>query len=266
MATKVVIDDFETDYRPFKLTGNYTLTTSAAASGTRSMQIKTGHATSNSVTLTFYLHEAFDMSFNYRVSSEDRYDYLTVTVDGVQKIRIAGNGQWLKYTQSLGVGNHTVVFNYSKDGSGSSNLDAAFIDNITLPALSAEGMDKPSLVFLDDAGRLYNNTRGDVLQPLKIETLTAGQTSAVRKLTLMSACPFPVNSVQVFIKPFEFPANSEVELSMLSTPFIPENSNVFNGVTLTFGEAVDFYFRLVSHENTPSGGDYYIYAKAVPVT
>ena len=72
-------------------------------------------------------------SFDYRVSSELNFDTLKFLVDGVQRQQWSGDVPWANFTLPLTAGTHTLEWRYSKDASGSSGLDAAFIDNVNLP-------------------------------------------------------------------------------------------------------------------------------------
>jgi hypothetical protein len=72
-------------------------------------------------------------SFDYRVSSELNFDTLKFLVDGVQQQQWSGDVPWANFALPLTAGTHTLEWRYSKDASGSSGLDAAFIDNVNLP-------------------------------------------------------------------------------------------------------------------------------------
>ena len=67
------------------------------------------------------------------MSSELSFDTLKFLVDGVQRQQWSGDVPWANFTLPLTAGTHTLEWRYSKDASGSSGLDAAFIDNVNLP-------------------------------------------------------------------------------------------------------------------------------------
>ncbi len=72
------------------------------------------------------------LSFWWRVSSENNYDWLEFYLDGaLQTGRISGNVDWQMKTYSLGAGNHTLSWRYAKDGSQSSGSDAAWVDEVS---------------------------------------------------------------------------------------------------------------------------------------
>jgi len=73
-------------------------------------------------------------SFDYRVDSEGSYDYLRFYVDDVQEGGASWSGSvaWANYAGTLTAGAHTLSWRYSKDGSGNTGLDRAFVDNISI--------------------------------------------------------------------------------------------------------------------------------------
>ncbi|MDI6766013.1 MAG: hypothetical protein QME52_04230 [Bacteroidota bacterium] len=71
------------------------------------------------------------ISFRYRVSSESGDDYLAFYINNSYYNSWSGNTGWQYYSTSYyGYGTVILYWEYSKDGSGSSGLDAAFIDNV----------------------------------------------------------------------------------------------------------------------------------------
>ncbi len=71
------------------------------------------------------------ISFRYRVSSESGDDFLKFYINNILYQTWSGNTGWQYYSTSYyGSGLVRLYWEYSKDGSGSSGLDAAFIDNV----------------------------------------------------------------------------------------------------------------------------------------
>ena len=83
----------------------------------------------STLTLTFTADTA--ISFEYKVSSEDKYDKCTITL-GDTKIAeaISGNGDWTDYTGTAKNGDQLVV-KYTKDSSGDKNDDCVYLRNFT---------------------------------------------------------------------------------------------------------------------------------------
>lgn len=257
--TYSVVDNFETDVRIFPISGDYEIVTEAKKSGTRSLSnVKIGDSKSTDFFIELDLLSNTRLSFWYFCSSEGDYDRFTFYVDGIVQINTGNMRDWVKFTYELGAGKHTLRFNYKKDGSRSYGYDRFFIDEL---ALTYFEVDRPFLMFSDEYGIPYNNPAGEIIANLDFGNLTAGQVTPAKKLKLTNFCGFDVTNVRVLVKPIEFPAKVELEVSQYPSPFIPEENNIFNGI-LRDGESVSFYARLVTHEDTVAGGDFYIYAKA----
>lgn len=91
------------------------------------------------------------VSFYYKVSSENNYDFFRFYIDGTQKIKESGttNSEWQYKKYTLTAGEHILKWEYSKDQSQSSGEDCARIDDIRLPH-------KVSCVGLEDQTWLEN--------------------------------------------------------------------------------------------------------------
>ena len=76
------------------------------------------------------------LKFDWSVSSESNYDWLTITLDGTQIVRKSGtlSGSYEKTFTTAGT--HTLVVKYSKDGSVDNGNDEGKIYNITLSVAS----------------------------------------------------------------------------------------------------------------------------------
>lgn len=71
--------------------------------------------------------------FRYKVSSESGFDYLRMDINGTRSFEVSGEVSWtLSNSYSLGEGEHIIDFYYTKDGSISEGLDAAFIDDFSI--------------------------------------------------------------------------------------------------------------------------------------
>ncbi len=71
------------------------------------------------------------LSFDWKVSCENRYAYLQVLIDGVQKKRITSEKDWASLLYEIESGEHDIVWNYVKDGASSVGEDAGFVRNIS---------------------------------------------------------------------------------------------------------------------------------------
>lgn len=78
------------------------------------------------------------LSFYWKVSSEDGYDFLRVELDGGHKTSITGEVAWSKQTIQIPSGTHQVRWLYVKDSSDFSGQDAGFLDQVELASSSPE--------------------------------------------------------------------------------------------------------------------------------
>ena len=70
------------------------------------------------------------LSFWYKVSSEQGYDFLRFYVDGTPVLATSGEVPWTQFTWVLGAGPHTLRWDYSKDTVVSVGSDTAWVDYI----------------------------------------------------------------------------------------------------------------------------------------
>ena len=86
---------------------------------------------------------AGQISFWWKVSSESykqyQVDYISFSIDGVEKKWIGGKTDWEKIDIPVeGFGEHILTWTYIKDGSGADGDDCAWLDEITWTSVSAE--------------------------------------------------------------------------------------------------------------------------------
>lgn len=80
-----------------------------------------------------------NLSFNWKVSSEQNGDYLEFYIDDAFKNRISGNVGWQQMAYILNSGAHKLSWMYYKNGSVSSGSDCGWIDRVTLTATPTIG-------------------------------------------------------------------------------------------------------------------------------
>ena len=71
------------------------------------------------------------LKFWWKVSSETNWDFLRFYVGGVATTNISGEVDWQQQTVALPAGSQTLRWAYTKDGSFSRGLDAAWLDRVT---------------------------------------------------------------------------------------------------------------------------------------
>lgn len=74
-------------------------------------------------------------SFYYKVSSEPGWDFFQFYLDGNLMQQSSGEIDWQQYPFNLAAGTHILEWRYTKDANVSVGLDAAFIDNVSLPSI-----------------------------------------------------------------------------------------------------------------------------------
>lgn len=120
-------------------TGDWSVTDEKSRSGTsslRSPQIGDNTSTRSSATINTW---GGYLSFNYAVESEAGYDFFNVYVDGQKVLSASGFQPGFKNAQIfLTPGEHTVVWEYAKDGSVGHNKDAVWLDDIQYPTLAGD--------------------------------------------------------------------------------------------------------------------------------
>ena len=78
------------------------------------------------------------VSFDFKVSSEQNWDFLEFYLDGRRIARWSGEVGWLTFQFDVTAAEHTLEWRYIKDVVNTSEgLDAGFIDNLQLPTATA---------------------------------------------------------------------------------------------------------------------------------
>ncbi|HEB60563.1 MAG TPA: hypothetical protein ENJ06_01945, partial [Phycisphaeraceae bacterium] len=92
-----------------------------------------GNINDNQTTwMTRSVQNGGSLSFWYKVSSEESYDFFNFYIDGQSKVSISGQTGWIQYSTTLAPGAHTLRWEYSKDVSISEGSDTAWIDDLQL--------------------------------------------------------------------------------------------------------------------------------------
>jgi hypothetical protein len=93
-------------------------------------------------------------SFAVRISSENNFDRMTFSLNGVPVSSWVGEVSWRTFEFEVAAGKNVLEWRYEKDATLSAGLDAAFIDDLALPLASDEGTE-PEL----DMARVQDNIR-----------------------------------------------------------------------------------------------------------
>jgi hypothetical protein len=132
------IEEFETgDFSRFDWisygNADWTITSDEHKSGTHSAKAgPINNYESSTVKLTLECISG-QISFYYKVSSEQNYDYLRFYIDGTQQDQWSGNEDWTQVSFPVKAGRRTFEWTYSKDETSSVGSDTAWIDDIVFP-------------------------------------------------------------------------------------------------------------------------------------
>ncbi len=106
------------------------------------------------------------ISFWWKVSSEQDYDFLRFSIDGVKQTSISGEVDWERRSYDFGDGTYTLNWTYYKDDATSAGSDAGWLDELVfapyLPVITVAPMAADlHLSFLTVADRTYRLMRND---------------------------------------------------------------------------------------------------------
>jgi hypothetical protein len=111
------------------------VTSAYAYEGSYSMQ--SGDIADNDLTSMYIVVDSpanFELSFSFKTSTEDGYDFLSFLVDNVEQGTWSGENDWTEVSYTLTAGSHNLRWRYAKDFTVSDGEDACWVDNIVLPA------------------------------------------------------------------------------------------------------------------------------------
>ncbi|MCK4341975.1 MAG: carboxypeptidase regulatory-like domain-containing protein [Phycisphaerae bacterium] len=115
--------------------------------GTRSA--RSGDISHNEVSWMTRTVAGGDVSFWYRVSSEENGDYFNFYVNGDQEVHVSGQTGWTNYSTTLAAGNYELKWEYAKNATSSAGSDSAWIDYLEMVADQTVWTD---IVALTDPG------------------------------------------------------------------------------------------------------------------
>lgn len=96
------------------------------------------------------------------------------------------------------------------------------------------------LLFMDENGEYYTTDKGDLIKLLKLDSLIAGQTSDIKKVTLVNNSNYSIEDVVLTVDNFQLPDNAHAKIDYNNSPFEPKNSLIINEVMENEDEK-DFY-------------------------
>ena len=169
------IEDWESgDFSQFEWQNDnshlWTITTQGPYEGTYAAKSGTiGNNQSSTLSIVVESSHPDTVSFYYKVSSEENYDYLYFTIDGVKEGSWTGDINWTKAQYYINSGRHTLKWEYKKDNWMSAGSDMAMIDLISLPLASKSDVGIEEIVS-DNEIVVYPNPTCDVVKILTPES------------------------------------------------------------------------------------------------
>ena len=101
----------------------------------------TANSSTSQKSYTLEVTEGSVLTFDWKVSSENNYDWLIITLDGTQILKKSGSYSGSYEHTFNTAGTHTLVVKYTKDGSSSSGSDQGKIHNIKLTGTANDTTD-----------------------------------------------------------------------------------------------------------------------------
>jgi subtilisin family serine protease len=115
-----------------------TVTNTEASSGTYSMQfgaITDDESSELAGAFNVPIGASYWLSFDVKVSSEAGYDFVYVYVDGTTVFTGSGEMDWQTVTTQVTSGDHTIKFEFVKDGNTLEGDDTGWVDNLQITAI-----------------------------------------------------------------------------------------------------------------------------------
>ena len=86
----------------------------------------------SSTQITTIISGDWILSFDWATSSEAGYDFLTLFINGIAMDSISGSQDFISESYQITGANTVITWRYTKDGSISTGLDAAFLHNVRI--------------------------------------------------------------------------------------------------------------------------------------
>ena len=160
------------------------VTSAYAYEGNYSMQ--SGDIADNDLTSMYIVVDSpanFELSFSFKTSTEDGYDFLTFLIDNVEQGSWSGENDWTEVTYTLSAGSHNLRWRYAKDFTVSAGEDACWVDNIVLPSSALNVNEREMNANLLT---VYPNPAGEFVQ-WTIQPVKNGK-ATLRVLNSLGAC------------------------------------------------------------------------------
>lgn len=172
MTIGLMVEDFETgafNNYPWELGGNTPWTISSITPYEGIYSAKSGaidHNQTSTLSVTVDVSTQDQISFFYKVSSENNYDFLRFYINGVVAGQWSGEAGWSEASYPVSPGITTFKWEYAKDYSVTGGQDCAWIDYITFPAFAGQfplalvTIANPQTICQGESAQLYAYAMG----------------------------------------------------------------------------------------------------------
>lgn len=153
-GSSVQTEDFEDTTYAFTFSGDWVRVNTTPHSGLwcfRNKDITDWETSTTQSTLT--LGTAGILSFWYRTSTENNFDYFYFYMDDILMIANSGDNNWTQVSYPVSAGTHTLKWVYSKDPGASSGEDSVYIDDISISDYNLSGTYISPVIDISPAGR-----------------------------------------------------------------------------------------------------------------
>jgi hypothetical protein len=201
------------------------------------------HSQNSAISVTVTLGSAGNITFAHRESSEEDFDELTFSIDGVYQAAWSGEADWEQSSFAVTAGTHTFLWDFDRDYSGDGGLNRVWIDDITFPSNGSASAplvcaSSTKMVFLDAAPG-SPETQQLILFNMGTESLTGTITTpqwvtftdGARMVTRNASRTDHRDTYEINLAPGEF--------RIVSVQFAPENSEDYTqSITITSNDPV----------------------------
>ncbi len=159
----LVVENFETgDFSQFNwhFTGNAEWSVVNQNPYEGNYCAKSGDITDNQSSAMFVVYNVTQdspISFAYKVSSEDSYDFLKFFIDGTVAGEWSGEEDWAMASYDVSVGTHIFRWVYVKDAYVSNGEDAAWVDDIVFPISQSATSDGNQIQESENYTKVFPN-------------------------------------------------------------------------------------------------------------
>jgi len=139
---------------------SWVVTDTAASSGSYSFRSGPINDSETAAVEWTGVFEGDTLSFEFRMVSEQSFDYFRLYIDGIEVYSASGTlAEWTEVRRPLSAGQHTLRWSYQKDGSVAIGDDAVWIDNVRV------GQALPvAHPLLQEAGALLMSSRQGLVE------------------------------------------------------------------------------------------------------